>query len=206
MLFVVCLPTLFVTKEDIQHLQGVVLIKPQWLTDVMKELINIDRGDDEKFKNMKGVVRGAIDYLIDTGKTDKKNVLFPLWQNYHNGSEQVFENICLFLEAYGVIIPIKQSQCYYIFCKLPQKVIIPKITSNCHNVRVDFKNGFFPPFIFQQLMFKMYQEIEDYNLSKCEFGKNECYIQYIDGCQWWLHQDSYDDIIDITIRYVSYCH
>ena len=190
---------MFVTKEDLQRLQGVVLIKPQWLADVMKELINIDRGDVEKFKDMKGMVREAIDHLIDTGKADKKNVLFPLWQNHHNGSERVFEAMCLFLEAYGVIIPIKQSQCYYISCKLPQKVEIPKITSNCHNVRVDFKKGFFPTFIFQQLMFKMYQ---DYDSSKCEFGKNECYMHYIDGCHWWLHQDSYDDIINVTIRYV----
>ena len=203
-MFVACLPTLFVTKEDIKRLQGVVLIKPQWLADVMKELMNIDRGDDTKFSNMGREVRKAVDHLIETGKADKKNVLFPLWKEHHNDSEQVFEDICLLLEAYGVIIPTRQSQCYYISCKLPLEVKVPKITSNCHTIHVNFKNGFFPPFIFQQLMFKMYQKINDYSSSECKFGKNECYMQYIEDCQWWLRQSNYDDIIDVTIRYVSY--
>ena len=179
------------------------LIKPQWLADVMKELMNIDRGD-EKFENIGKDVREAIGHLIETGKADKKLVLFPLWQEHHNGSQQVFEQICLLLEAYGVIIPTKQSQYYYISCKLPQKVEIPTITDNCHSFQVNFKDGFFPPFILHQLMFKMYQEIQDYSVSKCEFGKNACYMHYIDDCQWWLCQKGFDDVIDVTIRCGSY--
>ena len=199
-LFIGCLPTLYLSKKDAQPLQGMVLIKPQWLADVMKELMKIDRGD-EKFDNVGRETREAIDCLIETGKADKKYVLFPLWEEHHNDSEELFEQICLLLEAYGVIIPIKSQneihQYYYIPCKLPQEVNIPRKTKNCHSFYVDFKKGPFPPFILYQLMFKMYQE---YNPEECEFGNNECYMEYIEDCQWWFEQNGYNAIIDVTVR------
>ena len=183
-----------------EPLQGVVLIKPQWLADVMKELMKIDRGE-KKFESLEREVNKAIECLLKTGKADKKLVLFPLWQEHHNGSKQLFEQICLLLEAYGVIIPIKKeneiAQCYYISCKLPQSENIPETSKNCHSFHVSFKDGLFPPFVLHQLMFKMYQ---DYNPSKYEFGKTECYMEYIKDCQWWLYQHSYDDVIKVAIR------
>lgn len=201
LLFLGCLPTLFLTKEERKPLQEVILIKPQWLADVMKELMKIDRGDAE-FENASKETCEGIDCLIETGKADKENVLFPLWKEHHKGSNQLFEQICLLLEAYGVIIPIKQStQCYYISCKLPQEVKIPKMTDNCHQIHVNFKDGFFPPFILHQLMFKMYRDYNDeVNPLNCKFSDNKCYMEYIEDCQWWLSQNGYDDIIDITIR------
>ena len=186
---------MFLTKEEVEPLQGVILIKPQWLADVMKELMKIDRG---KFENMEREVRKEFDCLIETGKAHKEHVLFPLWKEHHNNSEELFEQICLLLEAYGVIIPIKKENYYYISCKLPQKVDTPQITGNCHSFRVDFKNGFFPPFILHQLMFKMYQ---DNNLSKSEFSESACYMHYIEDCQWWLSQNNYNDAINVTIRF-----
>lgn len=192
-----CLPNLFLTKEDIEPLQGVILIKPQWLADVMKELMKIDRG---KFENMKLEVRREFDRLIKTGKAHKECVLFPLWKEHHNDSVELFEQICLLLEAYSVIIPIKRENYYYISCKLPrsQEVDIPESTDNCHSFQVDFKNGFFPPFILHQLMFKMYQ---DNDPSKSEFSESACYMHYIEDCQWWLSQNSYNDAINVTIRF-----
>ena len=200
-----CLPNLFLTKEDVEPLQGVILIKPQWLADVMKELMKIDRG---KFEGMERGERKEFDCLIETGKAHKEHVLLPLWKKHHNNSVQLFEQICLLLEAYGVIISIKSESYYYISCKLPKKVDIPKSTDNCHSFRVDFKNGFFPPFILHQLMFKMYQ---DNDLSKSEFSESACYMEYIEDCQWWLSQNSYNDAINVTIRFAvmsvcSYVH
>ena len=195
--YVGCLPNLFLTKEDVEPLQGVILIKPQWLADVMKELMKIDR---EKFENMERGERKEFDCLIETGKANKENVLFPLWKKHHNDSVQLFEQICLLLEAYGVIIPIKSESYYYISCKLPEKVNIPKSTKNCHSFLVDFKNGFFPPFILHQLMFKMYQDNDP--LMRL-FGESACYMEYIEDCHWWLSQSNYNDAINVTIRFVS---
>ena len=194
-----CLRTLFLTKEDIKPLLGVVLIKPQWLADVMKELMKIDRGD-VKFDNRREV-REAIDCLLETGKADEELVLFPLWQEHHDGSKQVFKQICLLLEAYGVIIPIKKEnkipQSYYITCKLPQNVKIPDESDNCHTIYVKFNKGLFPPFVLHQMMFKMFQ---DYNPSCYEFGNSKCFMEYIEKSQWWLYQQSYDDEIRVVIR------
>ena len=162
----------------------------------MKEVMKIDRG---KFVNMEREVRKEFDRLIETGKAHKEHVLFPLWKEHHNGSKELFEQICLLLEAYGVIIPIKRENYYYVSCKLPQKVNIPPITSNCHSFRVDFKNGFFPPFILHQLMFKMYQD--NNNLLKSEFSESACYMHFIEDCHWWLNQNSYNDAINVTIRF-----
>ena len=148
----------------------------------------------------------VFDCLIEMGKAHKERVLFPLWKEHHNNSVELFEQICLLLEAYGVIIPIKTENCYYISCKLPQlqEINIPESTDNCHSFCVDFKNGFFPPFILHQLMFKMYQ---DNDLTKSEFSESACYMQYIEDCQWWLSQNSYNDAINVTIRFavVSVC-
>ena len=147
---------------------------------------------------MEEEVSKAVDCFMESGKADREHVLFPLWKEHHNGSKQLFDQICLLLEAYGVIIPIKKENYYYVSCKLPQEIDIPKTTANCHSFRVDFKNGFFPPFILHQLMFKMYQEND---LSKSEFSESACYMQYIEDCQWWLSQNSYNDAIIVTIRF-----
>ena len=199
--FIDNLCTLFLSEKDVKPLEDVVLIKPQWLADVMNELMRIDRGDEERFQNMEEEVSKAIDCLMESGKAHREHVLFPLWKEHHNGSKQLFDQICLLLEAYGVIIPIKRENniplWYYISCKLPQVVNIPQRTKNCHHFHIDFNKGLFPPFVLHQLMFKMYQ---DYNLSKCKFGKNGCYMESIKDCQWWLHQDGYDDVIKVTVR------
>ena len=42
--------TLFLSEKDIKPLEDVVLIKPQWLADVMNELMRIDRGDKKGFR------------------------------------------------------------------------------------------------------------------------------------------------------------
>ena len=180
-------------------LHDVVLIKPQWLADVMKELMNIDRGDD-KLKPEGDEMKKALRQFKNEGKADKKQVLYPLWREYHNGSEKVFEQICLLLEAYGLIVSVQQSQCYYIPCKLPQTVKgIPDVTKNCHKVSVNFKNSLFPPFLLHHLMFLMYQE---HSPSYCLFFDKECYMEYIKDCQWWIKQNDNCDSIDVTIRLV----
>ena len=187
-------------------LHDVVLIKPQWLADVMKELMNIDRGDD-KLKPEGDDMRKALRKFEKEGKADKKHVLYPLWTEYHNGSEEVFQQICLLLEAYGLIVPIQQSQVYYVPCKLPQTVAnaIPNVTKNCHKLCVSFKDGFFPPFLLHHLMFLLYQRVEDIDGDEDDdnyFSDKKCFVESVAGCQWWLSQSGLSDGIDVTIRLV----
>ena len=180
-------------------LHDVVLIKPQWLADVMKELMNIDRGDD-KLTPEGDDMQKALRQFEKEGKADKEQVLYPLWRKYHNGSKEVFEQICLLLEAYGLIVPIQQCQCYYVPCKLPQTIKgIPDVTENCNKISVVFKDSLFPPFLLHHLMFLMYRE---HSPSHYLFSDKECFMEYIKDCQWWIKQNDIYDSIDVTIRLV----
>ena len=76
--FINNLRTLFLSEKDVKPLEDVVLIKPQWLADVMNELMRIDRGDEEKFKDIEEKISEAIDCLMETGKAHREHVLFPL--------------------------------------------------------------------------------------------------------------------------------
>ena len=183
-----------------EPLHEVVLIKLQWLADVMKELMNIDRGDD-KLKPEGNDMKKALRKFEKEGKADKKQVMFPLWKKYHNESEEVFQQICLLLEAYGLIVPIEQSQCYYVPCKLPQNVQeeFPCITNDCHKISLIFKDGLFPPFLLHHLMFLMYREQTP---SHYLFYDKESFMEYVEDCQWWLNQNDNCDSIDVTIRLV----
>ncbi|XP_065910258.1 uncharacterized protein [Dysidea avara] len=193
------LPTLFLSKKQMEPLHDVVLIKLQWLADVMKELMNIDRGDDKLQPEGEKDMKKALRKFENEGKADKKSVMFPLWRKYHNGSEEVFQQICLLLEAYGLIVPIEQSQCYYVPCKLPQNVEeFPCITDDyCNKISLICKDGLFPPFLLHHLMFLMYREqTPSYYL----FSDKECFMEYVRDCQWWLKQNEHCDSIDVTIR------
>ena len=53
-----------------EPLHDVVLIKPQWLADVMKELMNIDQGDD-KLKPEGDDMKKALHKFEKEGKADK---------------------------------------------------------------------------------------------------------------------------------------
>ena len=184
-----------------EPLHDVVLIKLQWLADVMKELMNIDRGDDKLQPEGEKDMKKALRKFENEGKADKKSVMFPLWRKYHNGSEEVFQQICLLLEAYGLIVPIEQSQCYYVPCKLPQNVEeFPCITDDyCNKISLICKDGLFPPFLLHHLMFLMYREqTPSYYL----FSDKECFMEYVRDCQWWLKQNEHCDSIDVTIRLV----
>jgi len=123
-------------------LHDVVLIR---LADVMKELMKIDRGDD-KFKHEGINMQKALHKFENEGKADKKQMLFPLWREYHNGSEEVFEQICLLPEAYGLIVPIKQPQCYYSMSLVSYQTldgILPETKKNSHILVSVLKMGFF---------------------------------------------------------------
>lgn len=184
-------------------LQGMVLIEPQWLADVMKVLMNIDRdkgskGFSSEFK--KNENRLALNQLEKNGIADANLVLFPLWEKFHNGSKEVFQQICLLLAAYGLIIPVKSSPAYFIPCKLPTDENLDVVaTSSCNKINVKFKDGFVPPFILHHMMFTMYQEIQCDNM-KHQFLASQCFMEYVKDCQWWLSQADGSNVIEINLR------
>ena len=179
-------------------LQDVVLISPQWLADVMKELMQLRRNSDYN--------ADALYQLDHKGIVDRVKILDPLWKKYHRGEPDLLDQICILLQAFGLIIPVKQevSLLYYIPCKLPTSLKdnpIVKPTSNCSKFHVSFEDHFLPPFTLHHLMFLMYSSAKSDGLKdKCCFLNTQCFIEWVNDCQWWLKQDN--DVIRVTVRLV----
>jgi len=191
------LDTLFVTEQQMAILKDVILISPQWLANIMKELMQLKRDS--------GYDGGALHQLKHRGRVNRDEILYPLWKKYHGGKSDVLEKICILLQAYGLIIPIHKKVSplyYYIPCKLPTSFedhSLVKPTSNCSKFCVSFENHILPPFTLHHLMFLMYSFAEsDGQEDKCDFLTTQCFIEWVNDCQWWLKQDK--DIIYVTVR------
>jgi len=184
--------TIFVSKEKLSALQGMLLLTPQWLADIMKELMQIKLCDDKY--DIKSVLR-----LQDEGIVDEK-ILSILWEKQ---LEEKMQLILIFLQAYGLIVPVRQNpQQYYIPSKLPPtSKKIKKQTPDCSKVHINFNHddGFLPPFVLHHLMFKMYSDSKQ--SKECYFLATEAFIEPLHNCQWWVCQgNSTSEIIEIWIR------
>lgn len=165
------------------------LLMPQWLADVMKELMQIKRSDSKY--NQQSLYR-----LKEEGIADE-NILSILWEK----KIESFHLIIIFLQAYGLIVPVGQEpRQYYIPSQLPIKPPSNKRmssrTDDCNLVYISF-DGFLPPFILHHLMFKMYSDSR--NSRDCCFIATKGFIEQVDDCQWWVCQGR-SDVIEVWIR------
>ena len=177
-------------KEKLSELKDTLLLSPQWLADVMKELMLIKRSD-EKY-DAKSLRR-----LQQEGIVDEK-ILSLLWENQLKGKKATFQLISVFLQTYGLIVPVEPQQ-YYVPSQLPPTFKkMKKPTADCNKVHISFSqdDGFLPPFVLHHLMFKMYSDSQ--KGKECCFLANESFIEPLHDCQWWVCQG--DDVIEVWIR------
>ena len=174
------LPTIFVDKEKLSELKDTLLFSPQWLADVMKELMLIKQSDDRY--DAKSLRR-----LQQEGIVDEK-ILSLLWVYQLKEEEETFQLISVFLQAYGLIIPVEQQepQQYYVPSQLPstsKKMKKPIATADCNKVHVSFSqdDSFSPPFVLHHLMFKMYSDSQ--KGKECYFLVTESFIEPLCDCQ-----------------------
>ena len=190
-------------KGKLLALKDTLLLSPQWLADVMKELMLIKRSDDRY--DAKSLRR-----LQKEGIVDEK-ILSLLWVYQLKGKKETFQLISVFLQAYGLIVPVGQQepQQYYVPSQLPstsEKMKKPIATADCNKVHISFghDDGFLPPFVLHHLMFKMYSDSKKGKDSdspkdrKCCFLATESFIEPLHDCQWWVCQG--DDVIEVWIR------
>ena len=188
------------TKDKLSMLEDTLLLSPQWLADKMKELMKIKR-TDPRFDQI-SVLRLRQEGIVD------KNILSILWEKELQGETEIFELISMFLQSYGLIVPVgREPQQYYIPSQLPSNSKKTKMyTADCNPVHISFDNddGFLPPFVLHHLMFKMYSDsIKMYSDStqskECCFLATEGFIELLHHCQWWIRQDD-NDVIEVWIR------
>ena len=184
------LPTIFVSKDRLLALRDTILLSPQWLADVMKELIKIDRSDPRY--SPKSVHQLQQDGIVD------EQFLSILWEKQLQESKDTFQFISILLQALGLIIPVGQQEPsqYYIPFMLPSnssKMVKP--APNCNQIYISF--DFFPPFLLHHLMFKLYNDSQQ--SKKSCFLATEGFIDSLLDSQWWVHQKN-DDAIEVLIR------
>ena len=182
------------TEDKLSILQDKLLLSPQWLADKMKELMLIHRGDCKY--DPKSVRRLHQEGIVDG------NILSILWEKEIKEKMESFPLISMFLQAYGLIIPVgqREPQQYYIPSQLPSKSKKMKVvTTDCNHICVSFghDDGFLPPFVLHHLMFRMYSDSKQ--SKECCFLATEGFIELLHDCQWWIQQDS-SDVIEVWIR------
>ena len=183
------------TKDKLSILEDILLLSPQWLADKMKELMLIQR-TDRKY-DPKSVRRLQQEGIVDG------NILSILWENEQLEEKmESFQLISMFLQAYGLIIPVgqREPQQYYIPSLLPSNSKrMKKITADCNHIHISFghDDGFLPPFVLHHLMFKMYSDSKQ--SKECCFLATEGLIELLHDCQWWICQGN-NDVIKVWIR------
>ena len=130
------------------------------------------------------------------------NILSILWEMELKGETETFQLISMFLQAYGLIVPVgqREPQQYYIPSQLPPtSKKMKKVTTDCNQVHINFghDDGFLPPFVLHHLMFKMYSDSKQ--SKECCFLATQGFIELLHDCQWWIHQDN-SDVIEMWIR------
>ena len=191
------MPTIFVDKEKLSALKEILLLSPQWLADVMKELMLIKQSD-ESYES-KSLRRFEQEGIVD------EKMLSVLWKDQLKDKMGTFQLILVFLQAYGLIVPVGQQepQQYYVPSQLPStSKKMKKPTDNCNKVHISFghDDAFLPPFVLHHLMFKMYSDSCTCNCRKkeCCFLVSQSFIEPLCDCQWWVRQG--DDVIEVWIR------
>ena len=127
------------------------------------------------------------------------NILSILWEKEVT---EKMELISMFIQAYGLIIPVgqREPQQYYIPSQLPPTSRkMKKVTADCNQVHISFghDDGFLPPFVLHHLMFKMYSDSKQ--SKECCFLATQGFIELLRDCQWWIQQDN-SDVIKVWIR------
>ena len=199
-LYVERLPTLFLPDEnDRQLLQNLVILEPAWLISVMKVIMELSRTSQGD--------RRLIIKLDDTGIASE-SLLREKWADFYSESESgpSFHQLCLTLQAYCLIFPLKGFQseiepaleqlssangqttkCFLVPSKMPEKAEEDEIDSDVPWVvfYFDFEK-FLPEDIYHRLICIMLACAEDHTSEEVmpKFSKSWSCFYSIDESHW----------------------
>ncbi len=106
------LPSLFLTVPEKEWMSDLVLLDPKWLLDIMKLLMELSIPDAsaETVDQTKPVYDPIhLDNLKETGIASEL-LLRKCWEGYYSETEDevTFPQLCLMLQAYGLIYPVER--------------------------------------------------------------------------------------------------
>ena len=185
------LPTLFLTKDEKAILHNVIILDPQWLAKIMTELMKVDCG------------------CKDNGLA-KQSFLKSLWNGYldRSSQERSFHQLCLFLQAFCLIIPASsvnistnQASLYLIPCKLkgkdepPQS---PEYPEEWIQFYFDF-NGYLPAEVFHRLSCLLACDTTD-PTHENTFRYNYCSLWDIQQSNLWLEMHTEKNLLKAYVK------
>lgn len=183
------LPTLFLSKDEKAILHNAIILDPQWLAEVMTKLMKETSYSSEH--NAEDIC-----LLLNKGMA-KQSFLKSLWIDYLSdqvSQERSFQQLCLFLQAFCLIIPASsvnittsQESLYLIPCKLQRIDEPPESPPNieeCIKFYFDFK-GYLPAEIFHRFFCLLARETIDQPRQDLNiFQYNHCKLWMKQGTLW----------------------
>ena len=223
------MPELFLTADEIYQLYGVVLLDPKHLASVMKILMKLN---SKQQKCPPGVKRGTLVEVIESGRASE-SFLRACWATLlSEGNFEVFSQLCLFLQAFCLIIPANlvnmdvgndhhQVDCTTPTRKVPdeeQEYLIPSMLNDsslkrprvfespkCHRFYFDFK-GYLPIEVFHRFVFH-FLLMQRKNPAAGHVEKlyhKHCQLTDSAGTAWWLEVLEEEQRLMVVVRYVLY--
>ena len=211
---------LFLTKEEKEELSDKVVIRPQWLISIMKEVMKL-----KKDGNHEGIDKRLVVNLCDTGKAHME-LLQMCWEKHLTDTNAVtIRHLCLLLQAHCLIFPlsktgngtcslsesdstastategestIESSGCrlYLIPSKLPDQASKSKIPEDSwFTFYFDF-DGFLPAEIYHKLLCKLLVKSQSRDCDR--FSKNECMMCIEDG-MWRVQYKNFDHRMEVSV-------
>ena len=198
------LPTLFLSEDEKAILHSAIILDPQWLAEIMTELMKVDFSSKHNAQN--------IHQLLNHGLA-KQDFLKSLWDDYLDKStqesqERSFQQLCLFLQAFCLIIPASsvnistnQGSLYLIPCKLkgknkpPQSPEYPK---EWIQFCFDFK-GYLPAEVFHRLSCLLACDSTD-PTHENTFRYNYCSLWDIQQSNLWLEMHTEKNVLKAYMK------
>ena len=198
------LPTLFLNEDEKKILHNAIILDPQWLAKIMTELMKVDYGCEYDVEDIR--------QLLNHGLA-KQGLLKSLWNPYLDRStqesqERSFEQLCLFLQAFCLIIPAnyvkidtKQESLYLIPCMLKGKnkpPESPEYPMEWIQFHFDFK-GYLPAEVFHRLSCLLACETTD-RTHENTFHYNYCSLWGIQECNLWLEMHTEINVLKAYMK------
>ena len=196
------LPTLFLTKDEKAILHNFIILDPQWLAEIMTELMKVDYGCKHNAQDIR--------QLLNHGLA-RQNFLKSLWEDYLDRSniERSFQQLCLFLQAFCLLISASsvkictnQGSLYLIPCKLkgkdkpPQS---PKYPEEWIQFYFDFK-GYLPAEVFHRLSCLLGCDSTDPRTHENTFHYNYCSLWGIQQTNLWLEMHKGQNVLKAYVK------
>ncbi|ORU95094.1 MAG: hypothetical protein A6F71_10540 [Cycloclasticus sp. symbiont of Poecilosclerida sp. M] len=191
------LPRLFLKNDDRKELCGLIILDPQWLMTLMKDIVELKTGNGNKEQLLDDNTQVQ---QLKEGFADL-TVFKIIWEEFVASSSAItVRHLCLIFQAYCLIYPVhsvdacgitagSDEQKYIIPCKLPDRINDEHICKIIENHDATFYFDFYeflPDEIYHRLICLASEKCvikRKQRLHNC-YSKNKCFFFNLFETNW----------------------